>query len=220
MPRAPQGGVPAKDIIDRVLALVCFELEMDVAYVGRFAPGRLELPYLEGDGEPFGLAPGGAVPLGRTYCARMASGLMPSIVRDTHAEPATAGLEFTHALNMRAYAGVAIRLPDERPVGTIACLSSEPRPKLSSRNTDLLRLVGRHVGAELERRANEARGAIAPESDAERMPLILRGITSELSGSSFGGRLVDMPLYRVNAVLSGRDRLPERAPAAAAPVPA
>lgn len=141
------GHLVQGDEIEGLLALVCDELGMDEAFIGRLRGGRNEIRYSRGPE----LQPGDSDPYGESYCRLVVEGGIPHAIPDTSAVPALSELAATHRLRIASYLGIPLRLSDGSVYGTLCAYSHSPQADLTDADARLLRLVGRLVASRLER---------------------------------------------------------------------
>lgn len=137
------------------LARTC--LGMEVGFVTEFRNGVRIFRHLE---SIEGYAPvkvGDYDPLDQSYCQRIASGAMPTLVEDSHDFPELLAMPVTHALGIRAHAGVAIRFSDGEVFGTFCCYSRSPLSTLRAFDADMLHKFGTLIGELLEPRVRKER---------------------------------------------------------------
>jgi hypothetical protein len=92
----PGGGfslTPEK--IEEMLSAVREVLDMDVAFVSKFAGDRMIFRALEGDAESFGWREGKSFPMDESYCKWVLDGRIPNVVPDAKREDATRDLGVT-----------------------------------------------------------------------------------------------------------------------------
>lgn len=135
-------------LIGDLLCALREHLEMDVAFVGEFTDGRRVFRYVEGELAEGTIAPGEGDPLESTYCQRIVSGALPSIVSDVTVEPAIADL--VESYPVASHLGVPITFPDGRIYGTLCCASTAPRD-LGRGDLAALSIVADVVTAQLVR---------------------------------------------------------------------
>ena len=127
-------------------------LEMDVAFVSKFAGDRLVFRKLEGDAESFGWREGESFPIDESYCKRVLDGRIPQVVTDARREDTTKDLRVTSEADMGCYCAVALVLSDGRLYGTLCCVSHEPDPWLRERDLGIMEQTARWLVEQLERR--------------------------------------------------------------------
>lgn len=136
--------------VDRVIALARTHLGMDVAYVAAFDGDTYRYLAVDGDAASFGVATGGELPLGGTYCAQMVENDALRVIPDTAAEPRVRDLAITRDGDVGAYVGVPIRLVDGSLFGTFCCLSHRPDGSLGRRDAQFMAMLADLVGEEAE----------------------------------------------------------------------
>lgn len=124
---------------------------MDVTYVSRFVGDRQQFPAHAGDVASFGVNPADGLPLGVTYCARMAAGDLPNLITDTRSESRVRDLPATERARIGAYIGVPLRLSDGTFFGTFCCASHDPQPELGARDVRFMEVLAEILVAELDR---------------------------------------------------------------------
>ena len=142
--------------VEHTLTLAREALDMDVAFVSRFAEDRMEFRALEGDAESFGWQEGGGVPLEGTFCKRVVDGNLPSVVPDAGSDGRVSGLEVTREAGIGSYVGVPLRFSNGRVYGTLCCLSHAPEPRLRERDARFIEVLARLVADQIEREELEA----------------------------------------------------------------
>ena len=141
----------APGTIEQTLAGIRETLEMDVAFVAKFAGEKLVFRAVEGDAESFGWEEGEGFPIDESYCKRVLDGRVPQTVSNAGTEDATKGLRLTSEAEIGSYCAVPLVLSDGRLYGTLCCASHEPDPWLRGRDLDLMARAARFVVGELER---------------------------------------------------------------------
>ncbi len=144
------------EAIRRTMALARETLEMDVAFVSRFAEDRMEFRALEGDAESFGWREGGGVPLEGTFCKRVVDGSLPNVVPDARNDERVSGLEVTREAGIGSYVGLPLRFSDGRVYGTLCCLSHSAEARLRERDARFMEVLARLVADQIEREEIEA----------------------------------------------------------------
>ena len=144
------------DAVERTLALAREALDMDVAFVSRFAGDRMEFRALEGDAGSFGWQEGGGVPLEGTFCKRVVDGKLPNVVPDAGSDGRVSGLDVTREAGIGSYVGLPLRFSDGRVYGTLCCLSHSPEPRLRERDAEFMGVLARLVADQIEREEMEA----------------------------------------------------------------
>src|SRR5215210_7559061 len=137
--------------IESLLCMVRENLQMDVAFVSEFSGDRLVFRALEGDAESFGWREGESFPLDESYCKRVLDGRLPNVVPDARSEDLTKNLWVTSEANIGSYVAVPVVLSDERPYGTLCCVSHKADPRLRERDLELMEGVARELGRQIKR---------------------------------------------------------------------
>jgi GAF domain-containing protein len=138
--------------IEEMLRDIREALQMDVAFVSKFAGDQLVFRKLEGDAESFGWQEGDSFPLDESYCKWVLDGHIPDVVPDAKAEDATRDLRVTSEADIGSYCAVALVLSDGRLYGTLCCVSHEPDPWLRERDLEIMEQVARWFVEQLESR--------------------------------------------------------------------
>ncbi|MDX6402369.1 MAG: hypothetical protein QOF27_2975, partial [Gaiellaceae bacterium] len=136
--------------IQRVLELARDELDMEVAYLSEFRDGDQIFQSIDGDAGSFGVKAGSILPLEGSYCQRMVSGLLDSVITDVAGHPDTRDMEITREAGVGAYVGVPLELSDGHLYGTLCCVSHAPHPELGERESTLMTFLARVVAQQLE----------------------------------------------------------------------
>lgn len=142
--------LPARDAIERLLALARTHLDMELALVSEFTDNQRIVRIVAGDPEAFGLEVGAGTPLFDTYCWRVVNGLLPRVIPDAKADVRLRDLEVTWEADIGSYIGVPIRFSDGRINGCLCCLSHIPNPSLRDRDAGFMTMVAALIGQELE----------------------------------------------------------------------
>jgi GAF domain-containing protein len=141
------------DVVEQALSAARERLGMDAAYLTTMDSQQTIEAVVGETNAP--LAAGMVIPLERTYCARMLSGEIPNVVRDTRAHPAIRDLGATRYIG--AYVGVPVRLSDGRLHGTLCCVSNEPRDGIGEEELRFMQVLAAIVAARVE----QAQGNLA-----------------------------------------------------------
>ncbi|MGH2661143.1 MAG: GAF domain-containing protein, partial [Actinomycetota bacterium] len=142
--------LPARDSVERLLALARTYLGMEVAIVSEFTGEEQILRHLEGDPEVFGLQLGAGARLSATYCWRVANGHLPPVIPDARADVRVRDLEVTWEADIGSYIGAPIRFSDGRVYGSVCCLSHSANPSLRDRDAEFMTMLAALIGRELE----------------------------------------------------------------------
>jgi diguanylate cyclase len=137
----------------RLLLLVCEQLAMDLAFVSvvdeqeqrtvRVAV-RSDGSAVRSDGSEAAGAEGRSEPLAQSWCGRVVTdGLV--LVHDTADHPELQRLPATEEFRIASYAGVALRDPSGRLVGTLCALGHTPHASLNERDRAVLQGIGEVV---------------------------------------------------------------------------
>ena len=139
--------------IESLLAVLCDELGMEHALIGRVSEGRRHIRYACGPE----LHPGQSDLYAESYCGLLVAGKIPEVVPDTSRVPALCDHPATHRLGVSSHLGIPLRLADGSLYGTLCAFSRKAQPGLGEADARLLRLVGRVVADRLEDEVREER---------------------------------------------------------------
>ena len=122
-----------------------------------------------------GREPGVAVPLDRSFCAKMAKGLGPALANDVPSHPVYGPLNALRGNTLGSYCGVPLELGDGTAIGSLCAISRE-KERWQPADYALLQCMARALASQLERQRNE--------SDLNQLAAELRtqAMTDPLSG--------------------------------------
>lgn len=125
---------------DTVLEVARNHFDMDVCFISRFDGENRTFTHVNSRSA---IAPrsGASAPLSGSYCEKMTRGEIENIVTDTLNHPVTARMAVTSAMNIRAYAGVPIILPDGELYGSFCSFSHTARPSLGTSDLRMMLLL-------------------------------------------------------------------------------
>ena len=150
--RPSRGGLhQPPETVERLLSTVREAMEMDVAFVSEFAGDELVFRALEGDAESFGWRENEGFPLDESYCKEVLDGRLPNIIPDAKSDGRTRNLWVTNEAKIGSYVAVPVMLSDERPYGTLCCVSHRANPRLRERDLELMKGVARELSRQLKR---------------------------------------------------------------------
>jgi len=164
----------------RVLVAAREHLGMDVSYCSHLTPHEQVIQRVHSGAHAIGLRAGSRFPVGDTYCQQLVDGRLPNLLPDAQHDERTAGL--TPAFG--SYVGVTVRFSDGRLYGTLCCVSRGPAPWLRERDVAFMRVLGRMLAHELERREIE-REAQGHRNEAIAMTALFAGLDAR---DSYTGR--------------------------------
>lgn len=141
---------PARDAIERVLALARKQLGMEVALVSEFTEDEQVCRNLEGNAESFGLEVGAGAPVWDTYCWRVVQGQLPRVIPDAKSDVRLRDIEATWEADIGSYIGVPIRFSDGRIYGSLCCLSHTADPSLRDRDAEFMTVLAGLIAHDLE----------------------------------------------------------------------
>jgi len=164
----------------RVLVAAREHLDMDVSYCSHLAGVEQVIQRVHGDARSFGLRAGTTIPIGDTFCQRVVDERLPSLIPDAQHDERVADL--VPALG--SYVGVPVRFSDGRLYGTLCCASHAAAPWLRDRDVAFMRVLGRMLAHELERREIE-RAAQRYRNEAIALTALFAGLDAR---DSYTGR--------------------------------
>lgn len=182
----PLGG--SGQAVERILALAREHLGLEVAWLSRFTGGEQVLEAVEGDGAGFGIGAGFTSAYDQSYCARVLTGDLPSMVADARSDERTRDLEITAQLGIGAYVGVPVVLPGGEVYGMMCCVSHDARTELEPRDLAFVRLLAEVLSDQVQRRL---------PSEEVRRRTVAR-IEAAISGR--GLRVVFQPIVRLDSL--------------------
>lgn len=181
----PLGG--SGQAVERILALAREHLGLEVAWLSRFTGGDQILEAVEGD-TTFGISPGFSSAYDQSYCARVLTGELPSIVADARNDERTKDLAITDQLGIGAYVGVPVVLPGGEVYGMMCCLSHDARTQLDARDLAFVRLLAEVLSDQVQRRR-------PPEEERRRT---IARVEGAINGQ--GLRIVFQPIVRLDSL--------------------
>ncbi len=155
--------------VEEVLELVRTHLDVDVAFVGRFADSHREFKAVAASRPADRALQGSSDPLEHTYCKLVADGTLRVVV-DALEHPTLARMPGTSQLGIRTHLGTPIHLPDGELYGTLCCFSRTVQSDLSERDARLLRFVADVIA---QRVADEERERLALERVRARVEALV-----------------------------------------------
>jgi HD-GYP domain-containing protein (c-di-GMP phosphodiesterase class II) len=160
-------GVATSPTVSGALEAVRDFLGMEVAFTAEIVSDELVFRELRGDAHSFGFSEGQAAPLEQTYCERMLTGRLPSIITETQESSVARALPVTHAANIAAFVTVPITFANGELYGTLCAASHDPQPTLGERELPFLRVFARLIADQVERaRLEDAKRAAEAEAAA------------------------------------------------------
>lgn len=138
------------DSIQNILCALRQHMEMDVAFVSKFADGKRFYQYVDASDAGREIEVGGFDPLEDSYCQRVIDGRLPELIRDAADCTAAAELTITVALKIGAHLSVPLKLSDGRIYGTFCCFSHAPKPSLNERDLSIVSAFASLAAREIE----------------------------------------------------------------------
>ena len=142
------------DGIKDILQAVRTHLKMEVAFLAEFFEGKRIYRFVDSNWEDTPVRPGNSDPLEKSYCHRIANGMLPELMQDARKNPEAAKLALTFAIPIGAYIGVPIQLSDGSVYGTFCCFSRHADTSLNQRDLQLLRTFAELASKMIERGRN------------------------------------------------------------------
>ena len=131
------------------------QLRVDLTVLAEFDGGTWRLrrsATAAGVPDPTGFA----CALADTYCGRLVGGTLRAVITDTRADPVTAALPVTEALDIGAYAAAPVHLADGTLYGTVCAISRTAQPDLRPRDAGVLELLAQTLSAPLSAQHRKA----------------------------------------------------------------
>ena len=144
-----------RELIDSAIGAARELLGMEMSFVSQLTPDEQIYRFVGGDALSFALPEGHVGAHEHGYCVRMVDGLIPNVVPDVRRDERTCQVMATLAADVGAYVGVPLRLSDGQLYGSFCCLSHRARPDLDATAREIMALLARVVGDELEREIAE-----------------------------------------------------------------
>ena len=179
-------GGASCDLIGQILAAAQNHLDANLSFLAEFQGDLKVIRRVVSDGSPALLAEGQCLPLQATYCYRVVRGELPNAICDAHADLRVSALPITEQLDIGAYVGVPVLLPDGRVFGTLCCVKTRADPTLDQRDVKFMRVLGDLIGVQL------ARDAAATEDRRQKTTRIQAWIET-------GPRMVFQPIIELES---------------------
>ena len=146
-------ALPAGRTVAVLLAAARRELGMEVSFVSEIDETTRVFSFVDGEFRTFDIDAGTVDVREETYCHRMLSGAIPSLVADALQHPVAGALAMTASRGIGAYLGVPIELSSGDVYGTLCCLSSSAAPHATERDVGFMRVAAALVAEQIERDA-------------------------------------------------------------------
>ncbi len=160
-PTGKNVGATGDALIDEALTTVREHFGMPVAYLSRFDGDTLVFRNVSAPGLSHLIKPDDRMALNETYCQKIITGELPSLIRDTADEPICRELLVTSTVPIGSHLSLPVVLADGRPYGMFCCFSPEPNPTLNERDlavmASFVTLVARQVQTENDQNEDNAR---------------------------------------------------------------
>jgi EAL domain-containing protein (putative c-di-GMP-specific phosphodiesterase class I) len=135
---------------ERLVALAQEQLGLTATVLTELQAGTLVIRQAAGDVDAFGMRPGLEISLSETYCARIAEGGGPQVVRDAQRERRGRTSALAGRAEVGAYVAVPVILPNGDLYGTLCCLSRRAEPGLSVGDVRMLGIIAGILAEDLE----------------------------------------------------------------------
>lgn len=140
----------ARDGIQRVLHAIRCHLGMNVGFLTEFIGPNRVFRYVDTDTVSLPLKIGQSLSLEQGYCLKVVQGRLPTLIVDTHDEPAALAIPETGTIPIGSHLSVPIRLRDGTVYGTFCCFSFEPRPSLNERDLAFFSTIADLVASQID----------------------------------------------------------------------
>ncbi len=159
--------VPAIPTIFEVIKLAT---GMGFSAVARVTEDRWVTCAVEDDID-FGLAPGGEIPIERTFCNRIRGNHTPVVFNDSRSDPDYVKDELAQSYDFRSYISVPIILPDRSFFGTLCGIDMEPRDVNNDKTIKMFQLFAQLIGHQLhvQKQLDETRTDLRDERDTAEL---------------------------------------------------
>lgn len=207
-------GMRSPQLLHSYLRSVREHLDMEVAFVSRFAEGRRHFRVIDsvfGEFEPIQV--GDSDPLEESFCQRVVDGRLPELIPDAAANDEACTLAATRALPVGAHLSVPIRLHDGSVYGIFCCFSRRPDHSLGERDLRIMRVFAELVAEQVSRELNEREREIAAHGGVDTALDCLQMVfqpTCEVGDGRVAGfealaRFPALPALRTEAVFAEAD---------------
>ena len=149
----PRLGSSTAESVPGILRAIRQHLEMDVAFVSRFAEGLRVFEHVDSGLDAPLIRAGDTDPLEETFCARLADGRLPLVINDSSQYPDTAKLALCRRLPVGAYLGAPIVLPNRQLYGTVCCFSRRPMA-MTNRDQAIIRIIADLIAGRVQKEAD------------------------------------------------------------------
>jgi len=153
----PQGTstLANQEIIDDVLSLLRSHLGMEVAYLSEFAETHIVFRALDAKEGSITLKKGDTWPMDESFCKYVVEGRLPRIIPDASKHPFAREMAVTADMPVEAQLAVPIRRADGSAYGTLAFISTSPKPDLNTRDLGVVDLFATLVQGMVQREVDE-----------------------------------------------------------------
>jgi len=139
-----------QDLLAAVVRAARDRLGSDISFVAEFQNDRKVFREASHRSNPCVVDKDDSLPLADTYCHRLAHNKISNVVNDAKKDPAVRDLAVTRALNIGAYIGVPVVLPDGEIYGTLCCINHD-RTDLGPKDVQFLSVLADILSAHIAR---------------------------------------------------------------------
>lgn len=150
-PLSPLVDMALNPSVEQAVEAVRTFLGMDIAYAAEIVGGDYYMRVMSGEGDSFHVRQGGSLPAEQTYCHRVLSGRLPSVMPDIRGDPRTASMPITEMADVGAFTSVPLVFSDGRVFGTLCTASHAAKPSLGHRELQFLHVFARLIVDQVER---------------------------------------------------------------------
>jgi EAL domain-containing protein (putative c-di-GMP-specific phosphodiesterase class I) len=145
------GGQRLDNVVQRALQVIRTHLDMQVAYVSKFAGNRTVFQAVDAPGLENMIKPGDSQSLDDVYCRHILAGRLPQLMPDTAAESLAAAMPITQAIPIGKHMSVPIMLSDGTPFGMFCCLGFAADSSLQPRDLQMMKAFADLAAFEINR---------------------------------------------------------------------
>lgn len=135
--------------LDRAVEAARAYLGADVGFLAEFDRGEKVIRHTAGEADAAGLPVGRRFALQGTYCSRIASGELPTVVDDARNDDRVSALPITAELGIDTYIGVPVSAANGRVFGTLCCTNFDPGRGDRAGDARFMRFLAELIGTQL-----------------------------------------------------------------------
>lgn len=158
------------DVIQRTLQTMRQHLDMEVAYVSRFADNQSVYREVDAPGLEAFIKAGDTHSLDDVYCKHILEGRLPELIPNTAEVPFAMQMPITAAVPIGAHISVPIRIGGGQPYGMFCCLSPRANATLNDRDLQMMKAFADVLAYQIEA---EFEGSRAMDEKRERIEQVL-----------------------------------------------